>query len=137
MNEEVVVVSGCADATCLSSSSDLVCSSAGGVTGGDVNDEEKDRARLRTKRERREGRARPRVYFSFAFPLSFLPLTRSSFGGIGEDEIGGLAMTETPPGTGYGYSCNSNTGAAAMAFRAACGRLNKTDNIHVRCWEER
>ena len=37
MDGEVVVVSGrdcCADATCLSSSSDLVCSSAGGVTYG-------------------------------------------------------------------------------------------------------
>ena len=40
-------------------------------------------------------------------------------------------MTETLSGTGNGYNCTSNTGAAAIALWAACNRINKIDNTHL------
>ena len=46
-------------------------------------------------------------------------------------------MTEAPSGTGSGYTCKGNTGgAAAMALRAACSRINKTDNTQDREGDE-
>ena len=39
-------------------------------------------------------------------------------------------MTEAPSGTGNEDICKSNIGAA-MALRAACIRINKTDNTHT------
>ena len=44
-------------------------------------------------------------------------------------------MTETPSEKVHVYMCESITGvasaAAAMALRAACSRINKTNNTHT------
>ena len=54
--------------------------------GGGENGEEEGPARLKRRRERREGRARPRMNFSSTFLFLFLGAS-IFFGGTGEEEI--------------------------------------------------